>query len=475
MSLTKVSFSMISGTVVNVLDFGADPTGVADSTTAIQAAIDSFGNTSANTAGSIYFPRGTYKVSSQIVFNGQTGFVIFGQGKFLTTIVASNWTDNTKPIFKFVNGAYCSVKEMSLNAQASGTQVKSAIEVQVSAPITPTPQGMIFENLHIDGVQSGGFSCGIRFFADAGQDNNNERAFFNNCDFSNCNNGISIENYNSLLHQIFGGVIGSCGVGINTSIGLGGSFSATGVAFIQNSIADFKFANNDTHPIDIVNCKSEATTGYWIWTTNAATRDDINVVNSTYHGTTTGAGCILYAGKGHLNLNNCDIYTTGTENTIITNNANSSLNIIGCNIYALASINWSGNLFMAGNKYVDGTSTTIIPGTPKSLVYLDKDRNVSTGIYTITTSSYAWNNNPIINSVIANYAGTVTLVLPNPALYFGLVLNVRTITANAVVADASVVVPITGGAAGTAILPATAGAWATLQSDGINWITMAKG
>jgi hypothetical protein len=36
-------------------------------------------------------------------------------------------------------------------------------------------------------------------------------------------------------------------------------------------------------------------------------------------------------------------------------------------------------------------------------------------------------------------------------------------------------VPINGTAAGTAILPATDGAWAMLQSDGTNWIVMARG
>jgi polygalacturonase len=39
MSLTKVSYSMINGAGLNILDFGADPTGVADSTSAIQNAI----------------------------------------------------------------------------------------------------------------------------------------------------------------------------------------------------------------------------------------------------------------------------------------------------------------------------------------------------------------------------------------------------------------------------------------------------
>lgn len=40
MSLTKATYSMIQGAVTNVLDYGADSTGVADSTSAIQAAIN---------------------------------------------------------------------------------------------------------------------------------------------------------------------------------------------------------------------------------------------------------------------------------------------------------------------------------------------------------------------------------------------------------------------------------------------------
>jgi hypothetical protein len=39
MALTKVSYSMISGAPINALDFGADPTGVADSSAAFNAAI----------------------------------------------------------------------------------------------------------------------------------------------------------------------------------------------------------------------------------------------------------------------------------------------------------------------------------------------------------------------------------------------------------------------------------------------------
>jgi hypothetical protein len=61
MSLTKVSYSMITGAPANVIDFGADPSGVADSTSAIQDAIDSLTN------GVVLFPAGTYTVSAKLV------------------------------------------------------------------------------------------------------------------------------------------------------------------------------------------------------------------------------------------------------------------------------------------------------------------------------------------------------------------------------------------------------------------------
>src|SRR4051812_10660977 len=53
---------------INVLDFGADKTGVNDSTAAIQAAVNKNINVARNTAalGTIYIPRGTYKITSPI-------------------------------------------------------------------------------------------------------------------------------------------------------------------------------------------------------------------------------------------------------------------------------------------------------------------------------------------------------------------------------------------------------------------------
>lgn len=63
MSLTKVTYSMIEGATFNVLDYGADRTGVADSKTAINLA---FSAMEAAGGGTIYFPKGTYLVTDTV-------------------------------------------------------------------------------------------------------------------------------------------------------------------------------------------------------------------------------------------------------------------------------------------------------------------------------------------------------------------------------------------------------------------------
>ena len=92
MSLTKATYSMIVGAPVNVMDFGAfnDGTNATATTAAIQAAIDTG-------AKSIYFPQGTYLISSTLSITGsQQNF--FGDGGLKSSpIIQAN--ANTFPIF----------------------------------------------------------------------------------------------------------------------------------------------------------------------------------------------------------------------------------------------------------------------------------------------------------------------------------------------------------------------------------------
>jgi len=75
--------------------------------------------------------------------------------------------------------------------------------------------------------------------------------------------------------------------------------------------------------------------------------------------------------------------------------------------------------------------------------------------------------------VIANRAGTVTVAFPPAALNNGREYFFKTIQNQAIVSASADVVPLAGGAAGTALVAATAGKWVRTKSDGASWVIMA--
>ena len=111
----------------------------------------------------------------------------------------------------------------------------------------------------------------------------------------------------------------------------------------------------------------------------------------------------------------------------------------------------SGNVAVGNNLTVAGYGAFSIPVT------------VNAGTYTVAAT-----DSSLIFTTTNN-----TLTLPAAASYSGRFLHIKNITANSVTSASSNVVPIGSATAGTAVLAATAGKFATLQSDGTNWVTMA--
>lgn len=83
---------------------------------------------------------------------------------------------------------------------------------------------------------------------------------------------------------------------------------------------------------------------------------------------------------------------------------------------------------------------------------------------------------PISSKNIVNNkaAATLTVTLPSAVTYPGASLTITNNQAFTVVSASANVVPIAGGAAGTAILAGTAGVWATIVSNGTNWAITAS-
>lgn len=75
--------------------------------------------------------------------------------------------------------------------------------------------------------------------------------------------------------------------------------------------------------------------------------------------------------------------------------------------------------------------------------------------------------------VINNKSGSTCVVtLPAASSWGGRSVVFKNLQLQTLVSASSNVVPLIGGAAGTAILPGLVGAWATLVSDGTNWVVM---
>lgn len=112
MALTKVSYSMIAGAVANVLDYGADLTGTTDSTSAIQAAI--------NSGKDVFLPTGAYLVDPAVGIVVKNGTVIFGEGRANSIIVAKS---NGATLAQLVSYTKGSVIKRAFNPSGTNSYV----------------------------------------------------------------------------------------------------------------------------------------------------------------------------------------------------------------------------------------------------------------------------------------------------------------------------------------------------------------
>lgn len=113
MALTKAHNRMIEGAYVSVKDYGAVGDGVADDTSAIQAAIDAASSTgAAGTVQVVYFPNGTYKTTSTINVTKQ-GTTIIGQGRYGAVIKAVH---SGTAIISMKGAVHCTIRDIQLQS-----------------------------------------------------------------------------------------------------------------------------------------------------------------------------------------------------------------------------------------------------------------------------------------------------------------------------------------------------------------------
>lgn len=139
-----------SWNVYNITDYGADPTGASDSTTAIQNACD---DAAADTpSGMVFIPAGDYKVKQVNLTNTHNGITIRGQGRASRLFLPGDLGVNVK-MFN-VDSTYWDYKNVTiehlyLDGTAPGTTVNTyaIVDSRRSAGVGPN----WYQNLWVEG------------------------------------------------------------------------------------------------------------------------------------------------------------------------------------------------------------------------------------------------------------------------------------------------------------------------------------
>jgi hypothetical protein len=143
-----------------------------------------------------------------------------------------------------------------------------------------------------------------------------------------------------------------------------------------------------------------------------------------------------------------------------------------------ATTNGTTKAINIGTAGVSGSITTInIGSTVAGATGITNINSQETTVNGFTATAPVTINAATYTQLITDYSLIVTTTAPTITLlaaasYAGKILHIKNITATAVTSASANVVPLGSSTAGTAILAATAGKFAMLQSDGTNWITM---
>ena len=200
---------------------------------------------------------------------------------------------------------------------------------------------------------------------------------------------------------------------------------------------------------------------------------------------TNGAGSITIAGTGGTVTSVSVVSANGFAGTVANSTTTPAITLTTTITGILKGNGTAISAAVSGTDYAPATSgTSILYGNGAggfSNVTVGTGLTFATG--TLSTSGTITTNAPVTKTadfsvastdtwLINNKTGsTCTVTLPSPSANTGRVLYFINYQNQSLVSASSNVVSRAGGAAGTAILDNVAGNWATIVSNGTNWVT----
>ena len=227
-------------------------------------------------------------------------------------------------------------------------------------------------------------------------------------------------------------------------------------AFVQDVAQDFVLGTLPVDSITNVKINSAAAIAY----------SKLNLATSIVNADVSASAAIAYS---KLNL----------ATSIVNADISASAAIVDTKLATIST----------ASKVSNSATTAASANTASAIVARDASGNFTAGTVTVTNvtaTGYLSTTAPVIktadftvaateNWLISNKSSSCSVTLPAAASFTGREIIIKNLAAFTVVSASSNVKPIGTNTAGTAILPATAGTWCSLVSDGTNWIVMQSG
>lgn len=415
MSLTKVSYSMIQGAASNVLDFGADPTGVASSVAAFNDAV-------AN-GGTVYVPSGVYKLDGKVTLSADNTTL------FLAADVTCNVSGVAAEQSPFGAQILVSANNCAILGSGPSSLLQNVLGTRANTvTLIPGFAKFLMRDLTLDGGKSlvtseetDTFESGIMLIGYAPQTPSDIEATIDN---------VTVKNYAQYGINIYGnqcnGIkIVNCNIRDMGNAGQAFSVGAGIVAAIAGS--NFTVANNV-----IKNCKQN---GVFVSSAGVASGNHV-IANNTIltcgasgigyfeqanYGSTSGVGIVKIAVTGNVCIENTrsgiqfNVDTVGLlKQVVITgnlcnnntyagielNSTNTPPNILSDVVVSGNQATGNGSLQVSAGQYVplvegvERSFTPVIRGTTSAGV----------GTYTDQSGTYVKNGNIVTFQLILDWS-----------------------------------------------------------------------
>jgi len=321
MSLTKATYSMIQGAAYNVLDFGADSTGVASSFAAFNLAV-------AN-GGTVYVPTGTYKLDGKVTFSvdGTTLLLAAKTTLNVSGVEALQSPFGAQLLISANNCAIIGSGPSSLLQNVLGTYANTVT-------VVPGYSKFLIRDLTMDGGKSlvtattaDTFGSGMMFI---GYTPNNTTSIDATVD------NVTIKNYAQYGVSIYGNQANGIKITNCTiqDIGITAQAESVGAGIVSAiSGSDLNISNNT-----IKNCKQN---GIFISSAGVASSSHVISGNNIYQNGASGIGYFEQSDFG--SINNVGIAKIAITGNVSWGNTRSGIILSVDTVGKLAQITITGN------------------------------------------------------------------------------------------------------------------------------------